>query len=1048
MDKNNIQIFEQEEFGQVRTIEIDGKIYFLATDITEVLEYKNGSRDVKRHVDEEDILKMPKWYFNGLKYRDGAPIKMSSKGNKNTLVVNESGLYCLILHSQLPKAKKFKHWVTSVVLPTIRKTGSYNAPPQITEKTTLNIESLNITDTYIEDKPKSSTSKNYRKGDIKIMTDIKELLVEMADTFGATPDKRAGRNMYTCPECHSGEHGIGSTGAMSISRKNGVLVYHCFACGRGGTAIDMYANHYGMPLDTKEDIAKVIEDIKKDFNIYSDEDFNNFKKSYTFKSPINPQDILKEDSKTQKDYTNFFNYVLSNQLSAIEYLRKVRGLKYADYIAKTFQIGFSPNYAYEFENNKPSKSTPAVIIPLSKYSYAWRSITEPLKKKKGRVYPVNFNVLQDVTKKYIFFVEGEFDCFSILDISYDTQEYEFSSISVNSANNLPTFIGRNAEALKDKTIIISLDNDNKGIEWANKGYTVAQKNCIPCIIADVFKMFLGCKDSNEALLKNRDEFQKALIKEVEKAKTLDIDTYLKECERINSENNTDIPLLPELNAENIITPQVLEYMYTLSSEIDVVNFCQHLKDRSREFKRTKDIEPLISAYKKEALKRISQKELEKARAETPEWVYLDERYKVKIDERKYCAYKTNQLACRTINGRILTLDGEIDEPYLEQLICNEISQYINQDLAPRTKKIISALKILSYSPQPKPDTQRIHFKNGTYNISTQSFEDNKYWCINRIVTNYNKNAQSPIRWLNYLNDLLNPEDITTLQEFCGYCLIPTCKAQVMLFLVGPGGEGKSIIGAVLRALLGSENINDDKIHELQSNRFKVANCENKLINIDDDLNFKALDDTGLIKSVVVGEPISVEHKGEQAYNISPYCKLLAFGNGTLTSLYDHSNGFYRRQIIINTKPKPINRIDNPYLADEIKAELEGILLWCLEGLHRLISHDFKMFVSQASIQAMEHMKSDALNIIEWLKQSDEVQFNTNHEETSIDIYNNYCRWCYNNALKPLQNKTALGYLKDHAELLNIKSSENIFKNNKRARGFKGIQLIQQYTYAN
>ena len=273
--------------------------------------------------------------------------------------------------------------------------------------------------------------------------------------------------------------------------------------------------------------------------------------------------------------------------------------------------------------------------------------------------------------------------------------------------------------------------------------------------------------------------------------------------------------------------------------------------------------------------------------------------------------------------------------------------------------------------------------------------------------------------------------------------LATSKAQVMLFLIGQGGEGKSVIADILKALIGDKNVNDDKIHELQSNRFKVANCENKLLNIDDDLNFRGLEDTGLIKSVITGGAISVEQKGKQAYKINPYCRLLAFGNGSLNSLYDHSDGFYRRQIIINTKPKNKNRIDNPFLSDDIiDNELEGVFLWCLEGLNRLLTNNFKIFISQASIKALEDVKHDAFNFIDYLEDENEVQYMEYAEETSIDIYNSYCTWCYSNALKPLKSRSVLTYLKEHSGEYGIQPSNHIIKNGKQSRGFKGIKVTK------
>jgi anti-repressor protein len=107
---NSIRIFENNQFGQVRTLTINDQPYFVGKDVAEILGYQNGSRDINRHVDEDDRTKT--MVFDGIQ-------------NKETIIINESGLYSLILSSKLPTAKKFKHWVTSEVLPSIRRAGGY-----------------------------------------------------------------------------------------------------------------------------------------------------------------------------------------------------------------------------------------------------------------------------------------------------------------------------------------------------------------------------------------------------------------------------------------------------------------------------------------------------------------------------------------------------------------------------------------------------------------------------------------------------------------------------------------------------------------------------------------------------------------------------------------------------------------------------------------------------------------------------------------------------------------------------------------------------------
>ena len=108
---NQLQIFENEEFGKVRVLEFDGQPWFVGKDVTDILGYGNGSRDINRHVDAEDRRN----------YRNGT----SEINNRGVTIINESGLYALILSSKLPSAKRFKRWVTSEILPTIRKHGAY-----------------------------------------------------------------------------------------------------------------------------------------------------------------------------------------------------------------------------------------------------------------------------------------------------------------------------------------------------------------------------------------------------------------------------------------------------------------------------------------------------------------------------------------------------------------------------------------------------------------------------------------------------------------------------------------------------------------------------------------------------------------------------------------------------------------------------------------------------------------------------------------------------------------------------------------------------------
>lgn len=126
---NDLQIFSSPEFGQVRTVEIDGTPWLVGADVATALGYKNPRKALADHIDPED---------KGVTKRD------TPGGEQEMLIINESGLYSLILSSKMPKAKAFKHWVTGEVLPALRKNGVYE-----TVKAQQHIEQLEATNTQL-----------------------------------------------------------------------------------------------------------------------------------------------------------------------------------------------------------------------------------------------------------------------------------------------------------------------------------------------------------------------------------------------------------------------------------------------------------------------------------------------------------------------------------------------------------------------------------------------------------------------------------------------------------------------------------------------------------------------------------------------------------------------------------------------------------------------------------------------------------------------------------------------------------------------------------
>lgn len=164
---NELQVFNNQEFGTLRTILVNNIPWFVAKDITDKLGYSNGRDAVSKHVDEEDK--------NTVAFRDG-------EGRPhNVTIINESGVYSLVLSSKLPSAKKFKRWITSEVIPQIVKTGSYSIEESLPHNYIEALERLLISE---KEKERIAIEKRQLEEEKK----INEPKVLFADSVAASED--------------------------------------------------------------------------------------------------------------------------------------------------------------------------------------------------------------------------------------------------------------------------------------------------------------------------------------------------------------------------------------------------------------------------------------------------------------------------------------------------------------------------------------------------------------------------------------------------------------------------------------------------------------------------------------------------------------------------------------------------------------------------------------------------------------------------------------------------------------------------------------------
>ena len=276
----------------------------------------------------------------------------------------------------------------------------------------------------------------------------------------------------------------------------------------------------------------------------------------------------------------------------------------------------------------------------------------------------------------------------------------------------------------------------------------------------------------------------------------------------------------------------------------------------------------------------------------------------------------------------------------------------------------------------------------------------------------------------------------------GYCLIPSNKGQRMMVIKGNGGEGKSQIGAVLGALLGS-NMKDGSIGKISENRFARADLEHILLCVDDDMRMEALRQTNYVKSIVTAQgKMDLERKGKQSYQGWMFARLLAFSNGDLQALYDRSDGFYRRQLVLTTKEKSAGRVDDPDLAEKMKAETDGIFLWAFEGLQRLVANNFKFTESQRTRDNREAVKRDNNNVFDFLESEGYIRLKADCTISSKDLYEIYRMWCEENNLTPLKRRSFSDSVIANQSKYNLEYCNKITNAaGRRVWGFFGIEAV-------
>lgn len=403
--------------------------------------------------------------------------------------------------------------------------------------------------------------------------------------------------------------------------------------------------------------------------------------------------------------------------------------------------------------------------------------------------------------------------------------------------------------------------------------------------------------------------------------------------------------------------------------------------------------------------------------------------------------------CVYCNGVFFNPDGAISNQAIRRDIANTLGdiEWSGRIDTP-TNAIFASLKDM-YSVDELPINDKvIPLANGDLHIGKDEWVfrlGEKKHSPYRLCVEYNPIEKPTPLFDKWLNDVFAPEDIPTVQEIMGYCLIPTTAAGEAFFIVGDGEAGKSGLGTILMGLLGNASVSIET-QQLVTKQFQIAEVENKLLAYDDDLGSAALTETGLLKKLITADtPIRAERKYCDPHQFTSYCRILASANFMLSSLYDDSNGFFRRLHPILVKPKsPDRKVINKFYDLILEQEKEQIFKWALIGLRRVIENGWKITWSERSRNYMKATKSNAVHFEDFFNETCSVEVNT--DTTIAEITKLYRKWCAENGIKEASDRRLANWFADNSEKIGIHRSENITRNGKRLRGYSDLCIKPEW----
>ena len=356
-----------------------------------------------------------------------------------------------------------------------------------------------------------------------------------------------------------------------------------------------------------------------------------------------------------------------------------------------------------------------------------------------------------------------------------------------------------------------------------------------------------------------------------------------------------------------------------------------------------------------------------------------------------------------LTGLIFRWEGRYWEEYgrdhIEQKALLMLKDEGNSAKAADAANMICKLSTLPLGRAMNEHPDLICIENGMFNLKTGALlpHDKNYYASYMLPIAFDpKRLPDCPRWKLFLEEGIGDVAvIRELQKFFGYCLTRDTKYEKMLIIEGPGGDGKSKVLKVLKALVGSKNTTHIPMGRLED-QFYLSKLVGKLLNSFTEIESKAMQSQEL-KAIVSGDPISASFKNETPFDFEPFCKL-AYSTNRFPKILDNSDGFFRRLLLVRmTRQFVKTGMADVDLEEKLLAELPGIFPWALAGL-AMLRKDRGFSEPEQMLASLDEYKTSNNNVLYFIKRHVQAdpegkELKTSHGEKYPSVYDMYTKKC-------------------------------------------------------